>query len=741
MKILYTLVLFLIACPLIANPGKSLFLEELGSYVMIPDSKILRLANTDYTIEALIKPYSRNPNYQSAIVTKRKKGKNNGWFCSLIGESLDLVGRTWFHIGGGLNPFSPGNTVVPLNQWTHLAFVYHYKEKQLLTYINGILDKVEDNIPPPNPKSDWAMMIGFDSGGQPYDFHGQIDEVRIWKIARARNQINSWLSSELPPCYYTSKDSGLIAYYQFEEKQNFDIGGDGLCDDIRDLSCYNHHGDMVGSAKLGNESGWTKEIVLSMDNGHSYSLKYGMNDMADNPGDFSEPGALCFHESVGFMSYFYDSESGVKSFYDIKSYASGGAEWRIEAKNGRSGIRISWEKPETDSGSFSLETGGMSDRYIINMKNRDYLFLPEGDSMNLMIHYSPLPMRTRKFNEGWNLFSLPLVLHEGREGKVFQSEEAEVYSYNGGYQQADTILYGKGYWIKRTRPGNELFTGSVPRDTISIKAGWNLVGGFSAEKEISEIQFYPREMKTGPFFGYNNQYLIADALIPGEAYWIYSDSDGEFSSLKDIKEPLFRKNYISNLSDTLYIQGDDGVKFTLLYEENSNSRSGYSFPPLPPASLTDIRFTDDKISGEYRGESEIKMRSVKFPITVSARFDFFISTDSTKYQRVNGERGEEIFIKRPTDKLTIFRSGFLRNNFYARKSEENFTIRFFSAAENKTEFVLYSLEGAPEEKFAVSSDVWSLNEIKPDLTGKTKGVYILKMRSGNVSDYTKIVVY
>ncbi len=708
---------------------------------MIPDSKMLRLANTDYTIEALIKPYSRNPNYQSAIVTKRKKGENNGWFCSLIGESLDLVGRTWFHIGGGLNPYSPGNTVVPLNQWTHLAFVYHYKEKQLLTYINGILDNVEDNMPSPNPESNGAMMTGFDSGGQPYDFHGQIDEVRIWRIARTRDQINSWRSSELPPCYYTSNDSGLIAYYQFEKKQNFDIGGDGLSDDIRDLSCYNHHGDMVGSAKIGNESGWTKEIVLSGDNGPSYSLKYGLQDTAANPKKFSEPGTLCFPESIEFRSYFYDSESGVKSFYDIKRGARGGAEWRIEALNGGGGIRISWEKPETDSGSFFLETENFSDKYMLNMKSIDYFYLPGGDGVNLIVHYSPLPMRTRKFNEGWNLFSLPLELDEGWEGKIFQGKEAEVFSYNGGYLQADTIRYGKGYWIKRTCPGNELFTGPALRDTISIKAGWNLVGGFSAEKEISEVEFWPREMKTGPFFSYNNQYLVTDTLVPGEAYWIYSDSDGEFYPLKNIKGPLSRKNYISNLSDTLHVKCSDGVKFTLLYEENSNNRSGYSFPPHPPASLTDIRFTDNKITGGQRGKSEIKMRSVKFPITVSAGFDFFISSDSIKNQRVNGERGEEIFIKGQTDKLTILRSGFLRNNFYMRKSEKNFTIRFFSAAENKTEFVLYSLEGAPEEKFAISSDVWSLNEIKPDLTGKTKGVYILKMSGGNVSDYTKIVVY
>jgi hypothetical protein len=53
----------------------------------------------------------------------------------------------------------------------------------------------------------------------------------------------------LSSAYYTSNDSGLIAYWRFDTLEDLGINSGGV-DDIRDLSINANHGDLEGSATL-----------------------------------------------------------------------------------------------------------------------------------------------------------------------------------------------------------------------------------------------------------------------------------------------------------------------------------------------------------------------------------------------------------------------------------------------------------------------------------------------------------
>ncbi len=83
-------------------------------------------------------------------------------------------------------------TPLALDQWYHV--VHTYKEKDSRVYINGRLDGVSDpllDIPPTS-----SLWIGGWYGN--YDFHGDVDEVRISKVVRSPHWIKLQYENQKP---------------------------------------------------------------------------------------------------------------------------------------------------------------------------------------------------------------------------------------------------------------------------------------------------------------------------------------------------------------------------------------------------------------------------------------------------------------------------------------------------------------------------------------------------------------
>ncbi len=82
---------------------------------------------------------------------------------------------------------------------------------------------------------------------------GNIDEVRVWNVARTESQIQSTMNDTLAADYYSTSDSGLVAYWRCDALEDLGINSDGP-DDIRDFSIFQNHGDLAGNASLENVS-------------------------------------------------------------------------------------------------------------------------------------------------------------------------------------------------------------------------------------------------------------------------------------------------------------------------------------------------------------------------------------------------------------------------------------------------------------------------------------------------------
>lgn len=183
--------------------GKALLFDGTNSFISVPDSRDLRLSTGDFTISAWIFETSRNSNYNDCIISKRGPGAGaekagegqHGWFLSVRGETPGggQPGQLHYQESGGvIAPRAFSRTLITLNQWHHVAVVYHQDSAWLDMFIDGAWDAATNNMPHPNPACAFDMHIGNDSQlaySNAYVFHGKISDVRIYNYAMTTQDI------------------------------------------------------------------------------------------------------------------------------------------------------------------------------------------------------------------------------------------------------------------------------------------------------------------------------------------------------------------------------------------------------------------------------------------------------------------------------------------------------------------------------------------------------------------------
>jgi len=139
----------------------------------------------------------------------------------------------YYGTGGGNNsPFQTFGTSSQINpnEWTHIAVVRDLSNMKLHWYINGILVNSSDADFTYAQNGSNTFFIG---QGYVSDFKGEIDEVRVWNVARTSYEIASGKNSEL-----TGMEDGLAAYWTFNE------GSGGT---VYDQSPFGHNGSIAGN--------------------------------------------------------------------------------------------------------------------------------------------------------------------------------------------------------------------------------------------------------------------------------------------------------------------------------------------------------------------------------------------------------------------------------------------------------------------------------------------------------------
>ena len=182
---------------------------------VIPDNTALRIPG-EMTIEAWFR-VTTHQNDWVRIVGKGASGpRNYGLWYHKNGHFLFQQ----YGSGGSTNVsyLAPVQT----NQWYHIAGVRETAGASKL-YINGQLQATDDSpVTTPSTSAD-ALTIGY-AGFHTYH-KGQIDEVRIWNVARTQSEIQANMNNKL-----TGNETGLVGYWDFNEGTGsiaYDQSGNG----------------------------------------------------------------------------------------------------------------------------------------------------------------------------------------------------------------------------------------------------------------------------------------------------------------------------------------------------------------------------------------------------------------------------------------------------------------------------------------------------------------------------------
>jgi hypothetical protein len=160
------------------------------------------------------------------------------------GASITLNGNSLQILFSGITFFPTGYTFPSTNQWYYIAFVRN--NGTMYSYVNGNKAPNTSNISPYVPTS---FRIGSQNAIR--FFHGSIDEVRVWSIARTQAEIQTDMLGAI--CEDTS---GLVAYYPFN--QGIAGGNNTGVTTLDDVTGNNHDGTLYNFALTGSTSNWVQ---------------------------------------------------------------------------------------------------------------------------------------------------------------------------------------------------------------------------------------------------------------------------------------------------------------------------------------------------------------------------------------------------------------------------------------------------------------------------------------------------
>ena len=227
-----------------AISGNALRFDGSDDYLYILNSASLNPTH-EITIEAWVKPDNIMESDQG-IVTKTE---GSGYNLYLNHHHGVADGRFFF----SLYTSSSNNINVETTQYTGSGDWHHvcgtYDGSIMKIYVNGIQKSSyssEGNIHP----SSIPLFIGaeYQEGRIDYFFHGLIDEVRVWNIARSQSQIKSDMHRKLH-----GNEPGLAGYWDFNE---------GFGQVLYDRTDNNNDG-ILGSSPIvdNNDPAWVSSDV------------------------------------------------------------------------------------------------------------------------------------------------------------------------------------------------------------------------------------------------------------------------------------------------------------------------------------------------------------------------------------------------------------------------------------------------------------------------------------------------
>jgi photosystem II stability/assembly factor-like uncharacterized protein len=444
----------------------------------------------------------------------------------------------------------------------------------------------------------------------------------------------------------------------------------------------------------------------------------------------------------------------VSSFIDYRDSAETDIIWTITFQPSSAGypITFSWDSTSFPEGTFYLKDRINGYFVFINMKNQSSYTLTNAAITSLSIIYKGVSSVV-DINDEWNMISVPLLAEDMSLNNLFPAATSMAYGFEGGYVMVDTLVGGKGYWIKFDGNHQAQIYGSRMGDTVPLKTGWNMSSVYEEDIPISQITTTPAGIVATYFFGYNNGYYIADTLNSGQGYWVRVTEDGviNLSSgalLKDGDQEQLAK--IDQNWGKIIITDNSDKSISLFAAEEKIESNIYELPPMPPKGIFDARYNSGRIAEDISSEQIIQISSDSYPITIKAE-----GLNITIRDRVNGKllneeltNGEKIRIT--NNKITSIEiSGKIMGGLpvsyelyqnYPNPFNPSTTLKFAIPKESEVHLSIYNVLG--ELVTTLVKEQMKAGYYKYEFNALTlaSGVYIYRIKAGDFIQTKKMVL-
>ncbi|MBL7815005.1 MAG: choice-of-anchor D domain-containing protein [Saprospiraceae bacterium] len=234
-----------------AVAGAALNFDGVNDDVIIPHaSNITFNTNEDFTVSLHIKiPSTNQPNSVAIDNSILEKTGSVGYpyviryfnHTSGAGNNGKIVAARW---NGSVGAVVTSTVTVNDDAWHHVTFMK--SGATLYLYIDGVLNSTAADLTSGSTLSTGPLSVGSRAGSSNW-FNGSIDELRIWNTALNCGQI-----SQLRNCELAGNESGLVAYYKFN--QGTAEGDNTALTSLTDATANGNNGTLGGFALNGSSS-------------------------------------------------------------------------------------------------------------------------------------------------------------------------------------------------------------------------------------------------------------------------------------------------------------------------------------------------------------------------------------------------------------------------------------------------------------------------------------------------------
>ena len=352
----------------IRNKGNSVNLNgTLEQYLV--SSYLDDFVDSSFTIECWVKPGAG----EGAIFSYANKQSDNALLLHKASNN-----RIQAIVAGESSKYSKSN--IQDGVWTHLALTWDSESGNLNIYIDGV---------PDTSFADYAKGISIEPGGVLYigqeqdllggglaanqAFEGNIDEMRVWTVARSSADIKKYYNRTVP-----GKEPGLFSYWKFDEKNDSKViytYDNAYKPTSEDVNLFINNASFVQGADFYNVVTTNNEDVANKGNYKFSDLSYSAEDSF-----------VVYPDTTGNRSFEPDSavvvlndatpERTELNFTDMSSFTVRSSVQFTNTNCPVEGIQIivSNSNPAVETDTVETDANG---QYEVTLQSGEYTITPE----------------------------------------------------------------------------------------------------------------------------------------------------------------------------------------------------------------------------------------------------------------------------------------------------------------------------------------------------------------------------